>query len=152
MKAKGYYSAYNRGPEGDEASPETIAHNISLAVQTATTIQMTFPGTLDVWIPHNQRMINMAWVKGLVDSPDILELCCEIIREDLPILLVHNREQHLTEGMKLEIIVGVECGCLVVQFAEWDDEAKEATAVAIQEWMVRHGTLPQERDAAGPLA
>ena len=138
MKAKAYYCAYYRGPEGDKASPETIAHNIALAEQTATSVNTSFAGLVDVWVPHSQRMINMAWQKGLIHSDDILELCCDIIREDLPILLVHNREQHLTEGMKLEIIVGVECGCLIVQFAEWDDEAKEATAIAIQEWMVRH--------------
>ena len=142
MKAKGYYCAYYRGPQGDEASPEDIAHNILLADQSSAAIQRAFAGTLDLWVPHTQRMINMAWLKGWVDSNNVLELCCDIIREDRPILFVHNREQYLTEGMLEEMSTAVECDCPIIEFGEWDDTPRENAAVIIREWL--DGALSEE--------
>lgn len=140
MKAKAYYCAYYRGPEGDEASVQTIAHNILIAEQTAHTINNDFAGMIDLWVPHNQRMINMAWLKGWVDSENVLELCCDIIEADLPILLVHNRENHISPGMRDEIDTALACDCLVVQFEDWDEDARRDTAIVIQEWMARYAT------------
>ena len=152
MKAKAYYIAPFRGRDGDNAAPADIAHNIEIAIERAAMIQQTFAGTLDLWVPHKQIMINMAWERGWIDTQRVLWICTDLIRKWEPICIVDEWLDYTSKGMQLEIDTALEIKAPVEIIKPWDDEDKSNVASAIGEWMVRHGTLPQERDATGPLA
>jgi hypothetical protein len=98
-KIKGYLLACYRGEAGDDATTEDIRRNVEVAMEVGMKIRSWFPDSLDLFIPHeNQLIVSKLWNKGLVDSEDILAVCCEIIQDtNVGIIL-----SPMSEGMVIE--------------------------------------------------
>jgi len=96
-----YLSHHIRGPEGDNASDETVAKNTKDAQVMAQMIRDAVPG-LDVYCPaDHDEVIQLLWRRKQVSVSDILDADCTIIA-NRDFLLAWNPDERPSGGMETE--------------------------------------------------
>ena len=79
-------------------------------------------------MPHaNEDIVHRLWKKGLIDSDDILDICCDIVAEQDFVIAVGS----LSNGMMRELEHATRLGIPKFEFAVFDDDAKEQVGLQI---------------------
>jgi len=126
-----YFSREIRGPLGDDADPDTIAHNVQKALEEAASLREWFP--MVTWtVPHEWWIINKLWEAGEVSSSAILQAECDYIRGPECAGVVASGQYHAGTGVEREIKAAHEAGKIVVFIDGINDVAYEKIANAIR--------------------
>ena len=127
-KAKAYLCMQYRGDNGDDATDAEIQANIEKARQVAFAIRRAFPESLDLYVPHfNEDIVHRLWKKGLIDSDDILDICCDIVAEQDFLIAIGS----MSDGMMREQKHAISIGRPVIRIDVFDDDAKEHIGLQI---------------------
>ena len=123
-----YLCTKYRGDNGDLATDEEIDENCRTALAIGDAIRRDFPD-VEIYIPHEkQEIVRRLWRKGLIDSDDIIEVCCDIIKEECAGVIVVGT---VSKGMLKEIVCTARWGLIIVEGDCYDDDLKENIADAI---------------------
>lgn len=134
---KAYLAMCYRGPEGDAATQETINENIRKAKEVGHALCMKFGEYMELFIPHiNQEMVHRLWQKGYVDSDNILEVCCDIVRDDIELLIVCGP---VSGGMLDEIQAAQDMNKEIIYIDQIDETAYMKVAMALMEILKGRG-------------
>ena len=126
---KAYFSAFVRGHDGDNVSPEVKDANVREGMAIGLAIRKAFP-ELDLFIPHEHEVVvDKLWRLGFLSSSQIIKACCALV-EEMDLLIVYTG-RGISDGMQQEVEAARAKGVIVVCFDRWDDQAREDIANAI---------------------
>lgn len=119
-RIKAYLSHMIRGPEGNNASDETMRKNNLAAQAIGNLISSCFP--VDLYVPADMDDFLLDRDRKPLDYVDILlDLDCQLIVKS-DILLVYSPDGYISGGMRREINTANEYGIPVVIFDVVSDD------------------------------
>jgi len=126
MKVQAAFSAPVRGQAGELVGTKEKQENVDFGLGLGITLQLAFPESLDLYIPHeHEEIIDELWRNG-VPGDAIVAACCQIIKTKQ--LLIVFTGHGISSGMQEEIRAAEELGLVIFRFAEWGEQAKECLA------------------------
>jgi len=126
-----YFSREIRGPMGDNADPDTIKHNVQIALEEAAALREWFP-MVEWVVPHEWWIVNKLWERGEVASEAILCVECEYIQGPVCKGVVVSGGYHSGTGVEQEVLAAESADKIVVRINGINDAAYEAIAKAIR--------------------
>ena len=124
-KIKAYLSHPIRGFMGPKATREHMEHNNRLAVRWSKELYRFFGINLEIYVPgEHDEFVLIAYLSGIIDEKEILDIDCTIL-ERRDILLVADCENHLSNGMKIEIAKAKELGIPIYCSQDLSEETLE---------------------------
>ncbi len=141
MKVQAALSAPVRGQAGDLVGKVEKQGNIDTGKEIGSAIQIAFPESLHLHIPHNHEQIIEYIVgymdeyvplsDGLVSSDVIVGAYCNLVA-DQELLIVYTGHG-ISAGMKAEMESAKSAGVEIFEFTDWNEHAKERLARVIAE-------------------
>jgi hypothetical protein len=125
---KAYFSHPIRGPLKDKATPIDMKRNCDAAVALAERIRTYMEvnyreAGFELYVPaEHEAFVNRAWKNLMLTVDDILEIDCQIIREEYKdVLLVFAPFGPPVEGCNTEVECALRNGIAVVIFEDFVD-------------------------------
>lgn len=116
-KIRIYAAASVRGPNGDDATPETMAENIKAGVAKVEYLRENMTDC-EIYSPHeHERLFQEPFQNGMVKSKHILDQCFGILRLCDAVIICTPPDE--SEGVKAEIQEAIDNGIPVIGL--WND-------------------------------
>lgn len=91
------------GKKGIKATDEDMEYNNNLAILVADKLRRKFDGKIDLYCPaEHDEFVALAWRKEYLTIQQILSVDCSILSQR-DLLLVYNKDDFISRGMKTEI-------------------------------------------------